>query len=154
MSNGGQIKISVAVLQAIEPFKQMRKEIPEAGGILMGRFIKETKDIVVDGITTPMKGDVQSRYTFKRLSSLHQEILDAEWKKSKGTCNYLGEWHTHPEQDVEPSGVDRRDWKRKLKTDVFSSRYLYFLIAGTDGIKLWQGDRRTLEVTQLKRINS
>lgn len=126
--------------------------MPEAGGILMGRFIKEARDVVIDQVTSPMKGDLQSRFAFKRLSPLHQEFLDKEWERTKGTCNYLGEWHTHPEEDAEPSGIDKRDWKRKLKIDTFSSRYLYFLIAGTDEVKLWEGDRRTLKITQLEKI--
>ena len=152
MSNGGKIKLSNDAIQVINSYKQLEKKDPESGGVLLGRFIKSSKDIVIDKVSTPMKGDVQTRYKFKRLSPLHQKIIDQEWNKSKGTCNYLGEWHTHPEEFPSPSGVDKRDWKRKLKSDIFSSRFLYFLIAGMEEINIWEGDRRTLEIKQLKKI--
>lgn len=152
LSNGGKIKMTKHLLKTIEPFVQKESHLNEAGGVLLGRFIKNSKDIIIDKVTVPMKGDKQTRCTFKRLSTLHQIVVEEEWSLSKGTCNYLGEWHTHPETDPEPSGVDIRDWKRKLKTDLFSSRYLYFIIAGTEKLSLWEGDRRTLEIKKLKII--
>lgn len=102
LSNGGVIKIIEAVVKDITAYKQKDKKDTEAGGILMGRFIKNSKNIVIDKITEPMRGDLRTRYTFKRVSPAHQKILDQEWTKSKGTCNYLGEWHTHPEEKPEP----------------------------------------------------
>lgn len=153
MINGGKIKLTGVAIETIHQYKQVEKKSPESGGVLLGRFIKGSKNIVVDKLTTPLKGDKQTRYSFKRFSPLHQEIITAEWHKSKGTCNYLGEWHTHPEDFPTPSGVDTRDWKRKLKKDVFSSRYLYFIIAGIKRIDIWEGDRRTLEIIKLKNIN-
>jgi integrative and conjugative element protein (TIGR02256 family) len=149
LSNGGRIKIAREAHDTILGFTQSAPKSKEAGGVLMGRFIKEAKDIVIDKVTVPMKGDKRYRYEFKRLSALHQAELDREWMASKGTCNYLGEWHTHPEPDPTPSGVDIEDWKRKLKKDIFSGRYLYFLIAGTATISIWQADRRTIEITKL-----
>lgn len=153
MTNGGRIKLTGPAIEALHQYNQVDKNSPESGGVLLGRFIKGSKNIVVDKLTTPLRGDKQTRYSFKRLSPLHQEIITAEWHKSKGTCNYLGEWHTHPEDFPTPSGVDLRDWKRKLKKDVFSSRYLYFIIGGIKSIDMWEGDRRTLEIIKLKIIN-
>lgn len=152
LSNKGVVKLSECLMQLICSYRQNEKKHTEAGGILMGRFIKNSKNIVIDRATEPMKGDLKTRYSFKRLSSMHQVILDEEWLKSKGTCNYLGEWHTHPEEIPNPSIIDKRDWKRKLKNDDFSSRYLYFIIAGTKEILVWEGDRRTLDIKQLKKI--
>ena len=152
MSNGGRIKLSVGAIRVIETFQQVKISAPESGGVLLGRFIRNSKDIIIDKVSVPMKGDTQTRYTFKRVSPLHQKMIDDEWSKSKGTCNYLGEWHTHPEEFPCPSGVDKKDWKRKLRSDVFSSRFLYFLIAGTVEINVWEGDRRTLEIKQLKKV--
>lgn len=154
LSNGGKLKLADEVVNTIHSFLQVEPQIPEAGGMLMGRFLKNTKDIVVDKITVPMKGDKQSRYTFKRLSPLHQRALDKAWQESKGTCNYLGEWHTHPETNPIPSDIDKKDWKRKLSQDSFSSRFLYFLIAGTETIHLWEADRRTLTIQKRKRIQN
>lgn len=153
ITNGGKIKLAGSVIEILQQHKQVNKDSFESGGVLLGRFIKVSKNIVVDKITPPMKGDKQTRFSFKRLSPLHQEIITEEWKKSNGTCNYLGEWHTHPEDYPTPSGVDIKDWKRKLKKDVFSGRYLYFVIAGIKSIEIWEGDRRTLEIVKLKITN-
>lgn len=153
LSNGGYLKIDKEALQLIGTYKQADKEDLEAGGIIMGRFIKNSKNIVIDKITEPAKEDKRTRYSFKRRSVQHQIILEDEWVKSHGTCNYLGEWHTHPENDPSPSVVDLKDWKRKLKVDIFSSRYLYFIIAGIAELRIWEGDRRTLEIKKLKYIN-
>jgi len=95
LSNGGRIKIGEEAWETMGAGVQTDEKARESGGVMMGRFIKDCKDLVIDKVTQPMDGDRQSRYGFKRLSPLHQEILDKEWMASKGTCNYLGEWHTH-----------------------------------------------------------
>ena len=153
ITNESKIKLTDSVIEILQQYKQVNKNSLESGGIILGRFIKVSKNIVVDKITASMKGDKQTRFSFKRLSPVHQEIIAEEWHKSNGTCNYLGEWHTHPEDFPTPSGVDIRDWKRKLKKDVFSGRYLYFIIAGIKSIDMWEGDRRTLEIVKLKIAN-
>ena len=153
ITNKGRIKLTDTVIETLRQYIQVHRTSVESGGVLLGRFIKTSKDIVIDKMTTPLKGDKQTRFSFKRISPLHQEIITDEWLKSKGTCNYLGEWHTHPEDFPTPSGVDIRDWKRKLKKDVFSGRYLYFIIAGIKSIDMWEGDRRTLEIVKLKITN-
>ncbi|OQP45119.1 hypothetical protein A4D02_34720 [Niastella koreensis] len=152
LSNDGRIKLSSNVLITMDGFIQREETTPESGGVLLGRFIKYSKDIVIDKISVPMKDDICTRYSFKRLSLGHQKMIDEEWTQSKGTCNYLGEWHTHPEEFPIPSNVDTRNWKRKLKSDVFSARFLYFIIVGMTEIKIWEGDRRTLEIKQLLKI--
>jgi len=71
---------------------------PEAGGVLLGRHILETGDIIVDLITEPMPSDRQGRFRFFRARRPHQAAIDRAWRASGGTYTYLGEWHTHPEQ--------------------------------------------------------
>lgn len=152
LSNNGRIKLSDNAITIMHQYRQDDEKLNESGGVLLGRFIRESKDIIIDEVTTPMHGDKQTRYTFKRLSPLHQVIINERWIKCSGTCNYLGEWHTHPEDDPEPSGVDIKDWKRKLKKDQFSSRYLYFIIVGIKKVNVWEADRRTLEIKKLLEI--
>ena len=42
----------------------------------------------------------------------HAAIALARWTGSQGTVRYLGEWHTHPEDHPQPSGLDRLEWIR------------------------------------------
>jgi integrative and conjugative element protein (TIGR02256 family) len=149
MTNLGRIKIDPQVWERMKPHIQLLPEAKEAGGVLLGRFIKDSKDIVIDKITIPMIGDKRTRFSFIRGEAMHQRIVDREWSRSKGTCNYLGEWHTHPENYPSPSNTDIADWKRKLKEGHYSSRYLYFIIVGIKELYIWEGDRRTLKLKKL-----
>lgn len=150
LENEGKIKLGKKMISKVKPFVQDTKDKLEAGGVLLGRFLKDSKNIIIDDITVPMVGDIRKRNYFKRSAQKHQQIIDKVWKESDSTCNYLGEWHTHAENYPTPSSVDYREWKRKLKEDKFSSRYLYFIIIGIKSIRVWEGDRRTLKI---KRIN-
>lgn len=152
LSNKGHIKLGEAVIEKIRSFEQHGKDDTEAGGVLLGRFVVESKDIIVDTVSVPMSGDKRTRYSFHRGAKMHQRVIDEEWKRTNGTCHYLGEWHTHPEQYPDPSGKDISNWKTHLNRDIFSSRYLYFIIVGTREIGMWEGDRRTLKFKKLKAL--
>jgi integrative and conjugative element protein (TIGR02256 family) len=110
----------------------------EAGGVLLGRHIAGSLDIVVDDATVPMRGDRRERFLFLRAQKPHQRVIDRAWHDSGGTCVYLGEWHTHPEPVPTPSTVDRNNWKRKLKQDRFDS-FVFFVILGSRDIRVWEG---------------
>lgn len=101
----------------------------EAGGILLGRMIVDTEDIVIDLVTEPQKNDIRKRRFFRR-NNEHQQIIDREWHKSKGTCNYLGEWHTHPEKVPIPSSVDLENWIKQLHVANYEGSGLFFIIVG------------------------
>jgi integrative and conjugative element protein (TIGR02256 family) len=124
-------------------------EKAEAGGILLGRHILGTNDIIVDSVTEPMAGDWRSRSKFLRAREHHQEAIDRAWRESNGTCTYLGEWHTHPEMYPKPSSPDRLDWLRRLLVDQFTEP-IFFVIVGTVEIRVWEG-LRSCRLKQLQR---
>ena len=136
--NGGRVKITAPVLQLLRAYAQHGPKDTEAGGVMMGRYLQGSDDVVVDAATEPMRGDRRSRYSFYRDKTRHQAVLDAAWKTSGGTCTYLGEWHTHPEADPTPSGIDTHDWRRRLWTDKYDDE-LFFVIVGTAIIRNWSG---------------
>ncbi|WP_310886220.1 MULTISPECIES: Mov34/MPN/PAD-1 family protein [Pseudomonas syringae group] len=41
---------------------------------------------------------------------LHDAIAHKRWEHSEGKIRSLGEWHTHPENNPSPSGIDLREW--------------------------------------------
>ena len=135
------LKVDFAAVQSLLHFVQDDDVKPEAGGILMGRLLRGSNNIVVDEITEPLPGDVRTRFTFERAAKQHQSVLDAHWSESRGTCGYLGEWHTHAEPFPSPSSVDLRDWRRRLRSDEFDIGQLFFVIVGTEDIGVWQGTR-------------
>ena len=149
--NGQKLKLSHAVILQMEKYRQDIYRKPEAGGILLGREIVDSKDIIVDSISTPLPGDKQTRFSFFRNAKHHQKIIEKTWHESKGTYNYLGEWHTHPEPLPSPSSTDLKDWKRKLKQDQFYSDYLYFVIIGIQQIFVWEGCKQTNNIIKLQK---
>lgn len=112
----------------------------ESGGLLLGRIFGSGNDSAIEVATLPGKGDQQSRHSFYR-SGRHQRIADKYWRKSGETRTYLGSWHTHPEARPAPSGTDMNDWRQALRKDVFYSKGLLFVIAGTDFFGFWHGKR-------------
>ncbi|WP_203583845.1 Mov34/MPN/PAD-1 family protein [Flagellimonas sediminis] len=152
VSNGKKLKIDEKPIKSMLSYVQDMDEKDEAGGVILGRVIKESNNVVIDVNTEPMEGDIRSRTRFKRGKKRHQKIINEIWKKSEGTCNYLGEWHTHPEKNPSPSSVDIKSWTRILKKDVFSTKYLYFIIVGTESIGVWEGNRENLKIKKLNNV--
>ena len=149
-AGGGRLCLRQKVMTRIQHFVQDAPEKLEAGGLLMGRYLQNCQDVVVDAITVPEPGDKQSRHGFYRAHGRHQAMLSHAWEESAHTCTYLGEWHTHPEQDPTPSAIDRANWIRKLRVDDFGS-HLFFLILGTEAVGLWEGRRRKTNLRRLRR---
>lgn len=140
--DGQRVKLSAEANQIFEAHIQ-RGTRREAGGVLLGRWLRGSGDVVVDLATSPMSGDRRGRFSFYRDDRAHQRLIDDAHHQTKGTCGYLGEWHTHPEPDPVPSSVDRRDWSRRLERDVVDVSALFFLIVGTERFRVWRGVRRT-----------
>jgi len=131
-------------------FRQTEPHMTEAGGVLLGRHLRDGSAIIVDAITTPLPGDIRSRTTFFRHQKRHQAVIDEAWLSSDGTCTYLGEWHTHPEPIPTPSMVDWADWRRRLRIDQYSEP-IFFVIVGTQQVAVWEG-RRSGELCPLARV--
>lgn len=148
-SNGGRFEISSYVVDSLSAHIQNASRAKEAGGVLLGRYILDTEDIVVDLITSPMKGDRRRRTSFKRGRLKHQWHIIKTWAKSAGTCNYLGEWHTHPEPNPGPSKVDLKDWSRRLASDNFATDSLFFVLVGIIYINVWEVNKTSGKIEPL-----
>jgi integrative and conjugative element protein (TIGR02256 family) len=147
----GRLKIGQSALEQMRQLTQDDPGKPEAGGVLLGRHILDTSDVIVDKVTLPMEGDRQSRRRFFRAPRRHQEAITLAWRESGGTCTYLGEWHTHPECVPTPSLLDRWNWRRKLLTDQFSG-FIFFVIIGTKTVRVWEGHRHRPGLSLLERL--
>ena len=137
---GGCLQIGPSALEVLLGHVHDSPQQPEAGGVLLGRHILDTSDMVVDRGTTPQPGDRRSRFHFFRARRCHQELINRAWQEGGGTCTYLGEWHTHPEPGPTPSWIDWLDWRRKLAFDRFTEP-IFFVIVGTAETRAWEGRR-------------
>ena len=138
---GGVLEFRSSAWQTLVQHRQIHPLSAEAGGLLLGRMLNATDDVVVDVATPPNANDQRSRFGFSRARATSQAIVDAAWRESGGTRVYLGEWHTHPEDDPSSSTTDEQDRRRILKNTRCESPQLYFVIVGRRAIRVWVGDR-------------
>lgn len=90
----------------------------EVGGVLAGRV--EDSKIVVTDVSGPGPQAICTRTKFLKDATYCQEFLDDKYRDSNGAIVYIGEWHSHPNEDNRPSNTDI-----KSLTDIsFQPQYL------------------------------
>jgi integrative and conjugative element protein (TIGR02256 family) len=109
------ILIHPAALEVINKFRQVNHVDEEAGGVLIGK--RRGEHFEITAATQPQALDTRSKYHFFRSPTGHQTTVSYHWKKSDGEENYIGEWHTHPENHPTPSSIDLKEWKRISQTN-------------------------------------
>jgi integrative and conjugative element protein (TIGR02256 family) len=120
------VTLSDEVTRQIQRFTEPPESNLEAGGILLGSY--RGPHIEVVQCTTPMRKDARTRFGFIRRDPGHQRAADSAWRASGRTINFVGEWHTHPEDHPRPSNVDRNTWLEQMRRR--HPNPLFFLIAG------------------------
>ena len=144
------VEIAPIALRTLNSFRQEDDGDPEAGGVLLGRLIEESDDVVIDEASVPSDSDRRGRTFFQRARRVAQKIVDRAWRKTSGTRVYLGEWHTHPESVPHPSAQDHSDWLRIVQTARFEHDFLLFVIVGTQTIRTWIVERGASDARELK----
>lgn len=109
--------------------------MPEAGGVLHGKRLKNGSIIITD-ITTPQIGDIQKRLLFKKNREIHQQLSNEKWIESNKFSIALGEWHTHPEAVPTPSNVDKKSWRLNVSKQ-HDDRVYVFIIVGFSDLRMW-----------------
>lgn len=123
----GRIDVSVdgaVILRVGERVKQ-EKGKRELGGLLLG--FRDEKAIRVVRCTFPGPGDISTRTRFHRRSPSHQISASIWWARCGGRGDWVGEWHSHPEDNPSPSGIDLTSWRRQVR---HTQRPMVFLIFG------------------------
>jgi len=136
--NGGNLVLSEMSHSTIQKYLQHEMSAAEAGGVLLGRLILNSNDVIIDDVTIPSKVDKRNRFFFWRSRKTAQEQVNEAWKESYQTRVYLGEWHTHPEDDPSPSCVDKKNWRRIVRNARYEQESLFFIIAGRKTIRIWE----------------
>lgn len=108
--SGRLVVVNSSVMELVTRYRQVGKADSESGGILIG--IRRGEYFEVTAATTPQVSDRRSRFRFERVEKGHFDLLKRHWVESKGEENYLGEWHTHPEDYPSPSALDLSEWVR------------------------------------------
>ena len=127
-----RILIEDSVLRNLRAFRQVDALATEAGGILLG--YRRDPHIHISAATGPGTNDRRSRFHFSREDPSHQRFARSQWQRSARTLDYVGEWHTHPEINPQPSHIDFEEWRR---LSVSRADAMIFVIQGTE--RLWVG---------------
>lgn len=149
---GGVLEFSRSAVTTLLAYRQVGLRSLEAGGILLGRQILGGNDVVIDAASEPTRDDRRARFWFHRARRPAQALIERAWQESGGVVNYLGDWHSHPEQDPTPSCVDRRGWKKIARQTTAECPELFFVIVGIRTIGVWSVTRPGGAVTQLERV--
>ncbi|MEZ9839522.1 hypothetical protein BCT01_08715 [Vibrio tasmaniensis] len=113
-SNGTRlVVIEPRAVNAMRALRQIDPAAHEAGGVLIGE--RRGENFIVKEVTTPSTEDRASRFRFIRKFFHHQLAIVNANRLSGGTSNYLGEWHTHPQDLPYPSSLDFQNWKLNLR---------------------------------------
>jgi integrative and conjugative element protein (TIGR02256 family) len=151
--NGGFLSFNKSAVETLLKYRQFKFSDKEAGGMLLGRLINDCEDIIVDEVTTPFPSDKSSRFSFFRGKKEAQKLIEEKWYKSKSTQIYLGEWHTHPEDDPTPSeSIDIKNWHKITDRAVFEQESLFFLIVGRKKTRIWELNKKTKKMAELLSI--
>ncbi len=122
----------------------MDRSSNEAAGVLIGE--RRESHLVIYEISEPGKGDIRSRYFVDRRGLHHQAAVDDAFVRTSGNLQYLGEWHTHPENRPTPSSKDLKTWRRHL----ISQEPMILLIVGRE--QIWAAKKTSEEISPLLEI--
>ena len=125
------LHIEDSVLNQIFKYAQVGPTDLESGGILLGKCYKNQKEYIISDISEPSVLDKRTRFSFIRSKKHAQTIINKTWDETNGFVNYMGEWHTHPEDHPSPSLIDR-NLMREIASDgsaVFP--HIFLLILGS-----------------------
>ena len=146
LPSGKVVDILPEVFQEISKWIQKNENAPESGGFILGYKHERTGNISLEYVTHPQLLDIRNRVCFKIRDPIHRILLlRARTRKSY----YMGVWHTHPQTIPDPSPIDRDDWNDTLIKDKTASEYVFFLIAGTESIRVWVGDFKTKSIIEI-----
>ncbi|RSO30454.1 CBASS system CD-NTase/cGAS isopeptidase Cap3 [Acinetobacter lactucae] len=132
------------VVEILLSYRQLENSNPESAGVIIGE--RRGVHLVVRMVSVPNFSDIRSRFSVNRIGKHHQEKVDTAFRESNGTWQYLGEWHTHPENIPSPSMVDYNSWKKYLS----SPNPLILIIVGRT--KWWVGKKINQEIKVLEQI--
>tara|TARA_R110001583_G_scaffold53568_2_gene165063 strand:+ start:3428 stop:3925 length:498 start_codon:yes stop_codon:yes gene_type:complete len=134
----GLIRISGELLEKLCDFRQLAKQAPESGGVLIGKHLNSGGVLLIDQLTPPQKSDKQGRCEFYR-STEHNKLVNEIWQKSNRYSTYVGLWHSHPEPIPNYSSIDKQDWQNALTQSKYEGNKLFFVIVGQTHIRMWEG---------------
>lgn len=146
LPNGRVVDILSELIDEMSKWLQYDTHAPESGGYILGYQRMKTGNITLEFITPPHKQDICSRIRCTIKDFFHGRVLRKAQLKSS---YYMGVWHTHPQRFPTPSSIDYQDWEKSIRCERTGGDYIFFLIAGTEGFRVWVGDFSSREIIEI-----
>jgi len=146
LPNGKVVDILSNVFEEMNKWLQKEADASEAGGYIVGYQHLQTRNVSLESISCPYPLDSRNRVRFDIMDPNHKLFLMRAMRRKSF---YMGVWHTHPQIIPEPSGVDWDDWYGTLDIDKTACEYAFFIIAGTEGARVWAGDFKNRQITEV-----
>lgn len=144
------IIITNGVSDILNKYRQVKNKSKENGGILLGQVNKE--HILISRASLPSSLDKSFPFNFIRSKNSAQYIIDYEFHNSRKKNIYLGEWHSHPENNANPSRQDISMIKEQFTSNKINTGFLIFIIIGIkkDFIGIYNGKKIESITTQIQ----
>ena len=130
------LSIARPVLQHVSRHRQSTPWATEAGGQLFGTL--NAAQVCVIEASGPYAGDERSKYRYRSNPAAAQRAIEDRHKRG---LLYLGEWHTHAEDEPSASGLDAAAMRRLIASSQLNSNALLMMIVGrarsTAGLAVW-----------------
>tara|TARA_Y100001968_G_scaffold192331_1_gene176222 strand:- start:762 stop:1253 length:492 start_codon:yes stop_codon:yes gene_type:complete len=126
LPNGRYLLVPSHVMTTLQQYRQLKSTSKEQGGMLLGVMRAERDEqvsvenppcIEVLSVTEPCHHDYATNIRFMRRCEHHLTDMKNAAEKHKELL-YLGEWHTHPEDNPLPSAMDLRSWHKAFMNKV------------------------------------
>ncbi|MBH0038215.1 Mov34/MPN/PAD-1 family protein [Pseudoalteromonas sp. SWN166] len=115
-------------INQLHHFKQTGNK-DEAGGFLFGEISSNV--VTVLSVSSPSRADKRSRFGFSWNKSEANRTIQ---KNFKNGLHYLGDWHTHPCSNPNPSNEDTQAIRSTFLDSKHQLNYFIMVILGTAGI--------------------
>jgi integrative and conjugative element protein (TIGR02256 family) len=117
--------INSDVLRVFLEARQITLHDKETGGILLAKITKNEVRIV-EATRAETEASI-SRWLFKPSLRQKRRIVRAAFSKD---LHFIGEWHTHPEEDPNPSPLDIDSMKDTFLKSKHELNYFVMIIVG------------------------
>ena len=143
--NDGKIVVILEhVLNIMLNYRQLTPTSLEAAGVLIGE--RRGPHLVICDLSVPGIGDIRSRYQVDRKGKHHQKKVIECFYSSSGFKQYIGEWHTHPEDYPSPSLLDKQSWRDNLVANI----PMVTIILGRKA--LWVGRKESSKTHEMSEV--
>jgi integrative and conjugative element protein (TIGR02256 family) len=130
------LSVTRPALQHVRRHRQSTFWATEAGGQLFGTI--NAAQICVVEASGPYARDERSRYRYRSNPSAAQRSIEDRHKRG---LLYLGEWHTHAEDNPSASSLDDDAMRRLISSSRLNSNSLLMMIVGrarnATGLAVW-----------------